>query len=1256
MNFRPNHYTKDKMLRFRRVVTAFVAGVYFLTNVMATHAVEKSLWEERRSALDRAPRYARLVSPAQSPRFWDSTVFDGGSTTSQPPSIFKNLALPFDVASAVLPYGAIGEVRIGRPGAPVVFLVQDVHGNHGAQKNIGGLLGELSSHGVTLTGVEGAWVPLDLTAYHRHPSPKAVSLVADALLTSGRLSGSEWAGLTAPHPPTLVGVESPDLYHANVAAARECVARRPAVASFLRSLDQVLQTQKERIYSPELKLFDKHQKDYHAGREGLAVFSRYVSGLPGADDRVGAQVNKFLKAMEWESRLSFDRVEAERRTLMDRLAQNLDQKALESLLAQAVSYRAGKQTNGDFFSYLNSLCAKTKISLSAYQSFADYMAYVGLIQSIHRIDLLNELAAWEKNVGDSLAKTPEERHLLTLDRDLCLLSQLMENEMSPEAWTLFIKRRQEIVSLPGRLRLFGKIQEPPEGIAPLFRPHEDFCRLAMERNGVLVKNFMGKVESRKATQAVLLTGGFHTAGLQSELSKQGCSTVVITPRIEKMEGKPLDVFARDPLPFDQLFAGKPISLSPELLLSRVNGIAYVIALSSAEGCVLGNKRSLAWLKGRGSLSPLNGSFRKKIVSIKLKNGSKVLAGSKAEILNEENQLTTERRERTDLKNGDSVLFIASRRPVAHCNSFLGKSIRVVYERFLYWVKKGGITLFLWVEGGEDETVLKNRIIPSLRDVFFGPFLRASKMGILPNQRHVGSRAEVSSHGLMIRIVMKNSSGVENGSAIVTGHRGDVTLIQTRFDQKDPMAPEELLVNVAKKFLFKGQGRILIRDVQNPMMKRAAWTFLDQDSFLMAHQKMGRLGSPESWTDAIPRASEEFFLSLEDASRVDMIGSLSLKSCQQLWPDEENVNNELNSGDPSDPKVEFIHVNDFGRTNDTQHNGNRENHLYDVLVDGTTIGTVIFNETPTGVWMRDILVKDQYRKRGYGQAVYRALAKRAALILNPSRNRKGNPVPFEGRNIENPWVFKMRSRLFKSGTMEAADVGTRWADEHLIPWNDWAGIIEEGSSSFKEITGDANVKKVGLNQENYVHHFNLRGELLPEIFEAAERDLLKALANQPGVKQQPSEFREKGRGDSSLNGLSLIGVGVPFDPLLGLTIATLFIAAMLFKPQILKGLKGLAPPPVWQFLDDWIPSFRFPWDTVPLFLEKSSTEPPYLIQKIIPPTKNQRELVYRLQKLCSSSSFPFGLRKNFGLSQTNTRVSDRKSNSVRMEFMVVQLFW
>ncbi|MBP9699435.1 MAG: hypothetical protein KBD85_05400, partial [Elusimicrobia bacterium] len=650
------------MRSFRRGWAAACAAAYFVTNVAAAHAVEKSLWEERRTALRRTTWGARGAPVALLPLAGSLPVFDGGSTPSQPPSNFFKTAVPFDAVSATLPYGTVSEMREGRRGAPVVFLVQDVHGNDGAQKNIGGLLGELSARGVTLTGVEGAWSPIDLGAFHRHPSPQSVSLVADALRAAGRLSGSEWAGLTAPHPPTLVGVESPDLYQANVAAARDCVARRPTVETFLNNLSYALQNQKDRFYSPQLKSFDLHIKDYHEGREGLAVYARYLAGLPGSGAQSGPQVKKFLKAMDWESRLNFEKVETDRRALMDRLTRDLERRELDGLLSQAVAYRTGKQTNGDFFFYLKTLCSKTRIPLESYQSFADYIAYVGLVQSINRADLLNELTTWETGLAASLAKTPEERRLVAMDRDVSLLRQLLENEMSPDVWAQFNKRRNEILSLPARLREFGDFQEPQEGMAAFFRSHEEFCRLAMARNGPLVSNLMSQINSRKASHAVLVTGGFHTPGLQSELLKRGCSTVVVTPRIEKVEGKPLDVFARDPLPFDQLFAGKPISLPAELLLNNavrsfiLGGQVSSVALANSPAGDLDDKLT-NWLEDQGFIVTKVTRLTEGLVRLEvvLRGTPLVLLSGPKGVVESAKIPTGSQQEKTILSNGHCVL-------------------------------------------------------------------------------------------------------------------------------------------------------------------------------------------------------------------------------------------------------------------------------------------------------------------------------------------------------------------------------------------------------------------------------------------------------------------------------------------------------------------------------------------------------------------------------------------------------------------------
>jgi hypothetical protein len=624
--FRWDLYDLIHMVRFRRVGTGFVAGVYFFTHVAAAHAVEKSLWEERRVALRSAPLYAKLLSsPSPASVGWGKIDFDGGSTSSQPPSSFLGHTVPFDLASTVLPFGAIGEVRERRRGAPVVFLVQDVHGNGGAQKNIGGLIDALASRGVTLSGVEGAWNPLSLEIYRQHPVPQAVRVVADGLRQTGHLSGAEWAGLVSTSPITMVGIESASLYQANLTAAKECLARRSTNEELLTALNRGLRKQKDIVYSVSLNAFDLHTKAYAEGQETLSDFTRYVAGLPGAQERAGPQVKAFIRAIDWENRLDFSRVQSDRRLLMEKLAEELEGRELQELLNRAVAFRAGRITNGDFFAFLRSLCTRGGFSLDRTPHFRDYLEYVGLVEGIHRKRLLTELDLWENAVGNSLARTDGEKHLLALDRDAQLLSHLLRNEMSPENWDLYQTRREFVLSLPNDLgmnasSLFHDMED-------VVRPYEDFCRLAIERNSALVDNFIAQIETEKVDQSVLVAGGFHTPGLQDELAQRGYSTVVLTPRIEKVEGNPLDVFARDPLPLDQLFAGKPISLASELLLGSPQGKYFVEILMAGEAVVFAGEEPLThWFAENGPEIKRVDQLRSGLVQITLGNGVVLFGG------------------------------------------------------------------------------------------------------------------------------------------------------------------------------------------------------------------------------------------------------------------------------------------------------------------------------------------------------------------------------------------------------------------------------------------------------------------------------------------------------------------------------------------------------------------------------------------------------------------------------------------------------
>jgi SAM-dependent methyltransferase len=1104
---------------FRRGWAGAWAAVYFLTNTAAVYAVEKSLWEERRAALRRTASGARAAPVVFVPGASRLTVFDGGSTPSQPPSNFFKTAVAFDAASAALPFGSVSNMREGRRGAPVVFLVQDVHGNDGAQKNIGGLLTEWAARGVTAVGVEGAWVPIDSSAYHNPPSPSSVAHVAGALRSAGWLTGAEWAGLTSPHPISLTGIESPELYHANLKAARECVARRPAVAEFLTQITDFLQTQKKLFYSSDLTRFDRSATDYHDGRLGLGAHVRFLAGLPGAQSKAGVQVKDFLNALDWEARLSFVKADSERQGLMDRLSRCLDSRALDTLLNQAVAYRAGKMTNGDFYSHLKNLCAAHRISLKDYPAFSDYLRYVGVVQSIQRGDLLRELDRWETDLAQGLAKTPEERRLLALDADAVLLKKLLENEMSPESWATFLQRRDEVLALPARLGEWGDFKGPSEGLAGLSHPHQEFCRLAIERNKTLASNFLANVKARKADRAVLVSGGFHTPGLQDELARQGCSTVVITPRIDKVEGKPLDVFARDPLPFDHLFAGKPISLSPELLMGTPGGIAVLnMAITMDASGSAGAQKGLRTVRFNVAGKELFAAMGPKKSLDEISKNHPRLGPV---LIKDQTHFVVYSHKKPKWTFGDGAL-----------KTHFGWDLnRTVFGGILTWL------FSTW---------------------------KASRMWIVPPSPHENPLpkplVEINRQGLAVKIVVKDpSTQKEMASAMVGGKRGAIEIQSVSIEPGESNHAYDLIAGAVREFLLmKGQGRVLLRGVIDPRIKQAAKEMFG-DNLIMAKKGFSRSLTSGPWKDLIDPSSDEFSQFLDDPNAaVDLAGTLTPEARQALWPNEDLPPRVEGATEPVAPRVIFIPSTDEALRRAYSDFSALESDLYEILIDDQKVGDIIFSETSKKLFIKTIKIDDSVQGNGIGKIVFRALAKRATLILNPGLNSAGHPVPFERRSAKNPAAFSIWKGIYGTGTMEAVPLGNKYQTEEDEPNFSWDNALKEGAQAFDQLTGSANVGEDG----EYIQLFHLRGEIAQDIEDEAARETLR--------EQRVADKELFSRGATPLNSFALLGSGFPFDPLIGLTVATVFIMAMLFKDEILNWLKGRFPPGVQDFVNSAVP--------------------------------------------------------------------------------------
>jgi len=89
------------------------------------------------------------------------------------------------------------------------------------------------------------------------------------------------------------------------------------------------------------------------------------------------------------------------------------------------------------------------------------------------------------------------------------------------------------------------------------KPFEDFYRFAQARELSMHRNLLAAMKEHQAKSVVLVTGGFHSAGLDKLLKKDGVSAVNFVPRLTKLDTAVgpsyLSVFTQEKTPLDQLF-------------------------------------------------------------------------------------------------------------------------------------------------------------------------------------------------------------------------------------------------------------------------------------------------------------------------------------------------------------------------------------------------------------------------------------------------------------------------------------------------------------------------------------------------------------------------------------------------------------------------------------------------------------------------------------------------------------------------------
>ncbi len=444
---------------------------------------------------------------------------------------------------------------------PMIIQVQDAHGNYDAQKNIQKILQHLTAYeGVDLVLLEGGKGPLHPEILNFLPRRPDLNLeIADRLAQQSELSGAEiflldryLAGKTL----AAFGIENAPAYRENREAFQKVLRAREQSGNFLKDMEMQIDRLTAPHVNPQLKNFLRSYEAYESRQMDLTVWLRQLEELSrkhlGLDlDLAGSQkdwpmLTRYSRLRKLEPKLDKTRVENDKTAMLQKLRSLNVSKAVIEAFDNAVNMAPD---NGVQASQIVKAVESVMEAVPSDFSFEPYGFLKAWIQfevfqrELNGEALFAEVSKLEDLLSNQLARTETEKKLLALFKDYRALNKLFALELTREDYQN-IQRSEDTMTpsaIAGRFSAVNKNKQVRDTqfihlkeLDALYSLALNFYRGALDRDHLMADNILETMQAQGKRRAVVVTGGFHSEGMQEYFQSKGFSYARISPRIQEL--------------------------------------------------------------------------------------------------------------------------------------------------------------------------------------------------------------------------------------------------------------------------------------------------------------------------------------------------------------------------------------------------------------------------------------------------------------------------------------------------------------------------------------------------------------------------------------------------------------------------------------------------------------------------------------------------------------------------------------------------
>ncbi|MDR1941331.1 MAG: hypothetical protein LBQ47_03305, partial [Endomicrobium sp.] len=438
----------------------------------------------------------------------------------------------------------------------IIVNIQDLHCNPQVQRNIAEILkGLQEKYGLNAIYAEGAYSDIN-TAWLKDIDKDKQPALLDALLNSGRLSASEYYCALSENQ-TIKGLEDAQIHSSNLIKFGNILEKQSYYKEQILLLDNELKLIKNKYFNFDNKRFNLLLEHYKNGKitpaKYYSTLIKYIDKANKGQDRYDSlyyinldaypNVKRYIVINNMAKLLNYKQITKQLRRFIDELKSKLPYSAYVDLTAKTKNF-----TNlSDLYLYIPALLKDYNIVLDDSQSDLKlFFDYAQKEKDFNPLDLVKEEKRLIEKIRLGLSKDKSELEISFAADFYGYFKDYLSASIASDDYAYFKEYFGKFKSVWEKYVYESVLSGLESDFIEIsgfydtnFKRDEVFSnKLLLDKNQTAQKTDVSDLSAaelanilKNASVTAVITGGFHSEGLQNACENNNVSYITITPAI-----------------------------------------------------------------------------------------------------------------------------------------------------------------------------------------------------------------------------------------------------------------------------------------------------------------------------------------------------------------------------------------------------------------------------------------------------------------------------------------------------------------------------------------------------------------------------------------------------------------------------------------------------------------------------------------------------------------------------------------------------